>query len=142
MASLSAEDLRRAPIFAELGRRELGRVARLMSERSFPAGAAVATEGEQGVGFFIVESGEATMTAVGREITKLGPGDHFGELSLILETPRTVTVTAETELHCYVMTSWDFRKLVETNAAVCWCVLQGVARRLLDLQEGLSPAKS
>ena len=139
VASLSAEDLRRAPIFAELSKRELGRVARMMSERSYPAGTAVATEGEEGVGFFIVESGDATMSAVGREIGKLGAGDHFGELSLILETPRTVTVVADTELRCYVMTSWDFRKLVETNAAVCWLVLQAVARRLFELQESVSP---
>jgi len=131
MPGVPIEALRRAPLFAELGRRELGRIAAGMSQRTFPAGTTVAREGEVGVGFFVVEAGRAKVSARGREIGELGPGDHFGEVALILETPRTATVTAETELRCYGMTSWEFRRLAETNVAITWKVLEALARRLV-----------
>jgi CRP-like cAMP-binding protein len=135
VTELRVEHLRRSPLFSELSRRELGRLARTMSERTFPAGTAVTTEGEVGVGFFIIEQGEATVTVGSKEAWKLGPGDHFGEIALIVETARTATVTAETELRCYAMSSWEFRKLVETNAAFSWKVLQAMAKRLLKLEQ-------
>jgi CRP-like cAMP-binding protein len=134
MADMRTEALRRSPLFSELGRRELGRVAAAMSERTFPAGTAIATEGEVGVGFFIIEEGQASVVVGGDEVRKMGPGDHFGEIALVVETPRTATVTAETDLRCYGMTSWEFRKLVETNAAVSWKVLVSMAHRLLKLE--------
>jgi CRP/FNR family cyclic AMP-dependent transcriptional regulator len=127
------DDLRRTPLFAGLGRRELGRLASTMTEREFEAGAAIAIEGEVGVGFFVIETGEAIVTLAGKEVTRLGPGDHFGEIALIAETDRTATVTAATDLRCYAMTSWEFRRLVESNATVAWKLLQAMARRLVDL---------
>jgi CRP-like cAMP-binding protein len=137
MSDLSIDTLLRSPLFAELGRRELGRIARGMSERTFPAGTAIATEGEIGVGFFVIEKGEARVSIGGTELRRLGPGDHFGEIALIVEAPRTATVTAETELRCYAMTSWDFRKLVESNASVSWKLLESMARRLIELERRL-----
>jgi CRP-like cAMP-binding protein len=135
VAAVPVDALRRSPLFAELGRRELARVAAGMSERTFPAGTTIAREGEVGVGFFVVESGRATVSARGREVGRLGPGDHFGEVALIVEAPRTATVVAATDLRCYGMTSWEFRRLVETNATVAWKVLESLARRLLQLGE-------
>jgi len=121
-------------LFATLGRRELQRIADGLSERTFPAGAAVAREGEVGVGFFLIDEGRASVTVGGREVGRLGPGDHFGEISLILDTPRTATVTAETDLRCWGMTSWDFRRLVESNVAISWKVLESTALKLRDAQ--------
>jgi CRP-like cAMP-binding protein len=135
LADLRIEQLRRSPLFAELGRKELGRLAQTMSERTFPAGTEVTTEGEVGVGFFLIARGEATVTVGGKAAWKLGPGDHFGEIALIVEAARTASVTAETELHCFGMSSWEFRKLAETNAAFSWTLLQAMAHRLLKLEQ-------
>jgi CRP-like cAMP-binding protein len=135
VTDLRVEHLQRSPLFSELSRRELGRLARTMSERTFPAGTAVTTEGDVGVGFFVIEQGEATVTVSGKQAWKLGPGDHFGEIALIAETARTASITAETELRCYGMSSWEFRKLAETNAAFSWKLLQAMARRLLKLEQ-------
>jgi CRP-like cAMP-binding protein len=135
MAGSSLDALARSPLFAELRPRELRRVAEAMRERTFPAGTAIATEGEVGVGFFLIDEGRAAVHLRGSQIGELGPGDHFGEIALIVETPRTATVTALTDLRCHAMTSWDFRKLVEGNAAVAWGVLQAMAHRLLRLEQ-------
>jgi CRP-like cAMP-binding protein len=134
MADLRTDALSRTQLFSELSRRELARIARGMAERTVPAGATAATEGEVGVGFFIIAAGDARVTVGGQDVGRLGSGDHFGEIALIVDAPRTATVTAETDLHCYVMTSWEFRRLVETNAAVAWKVLRAMAQRLLKLE--------
>src|SRR3954447_9895335 len=135
MADTRVEALRDFELFAPLGRRELQRIADALTQRTFPAGAAVAREGEVGVGFFLIEDGRAPGTIGGRELGRLGPGDHFGEISLILDTPRTATVTADTDLRCWGMTSWEFRRLVETNATISWKVLESTALKLRAAQQ-------
>ena len=72
----------------------------------------------------------ARVTVGGSEVRSLGPGDHFGEIALIADTPRTATITADTELTCWGVTAWHFRPLVEQNSSLAWKMLQGLARQL------------
>ena len=130
MATAPVELLQRVPLFAGLGRRELERVANSMKERRFKQGDTVTTEGRGGVGFFVIEEGEADVTVQGEERAKLGPGDYFGEIALITESDRTATIMAETDMRCYGMTMWDFRPLVESNASIAWNMLQSLAQKL------------
>jgi CRP-like cAMP-binding protein len=128
------ELLQRVPVFSGLGRRELERVANSMKERRFQTGDTVTSEGRGGVGFFVIEEGEADVTVQGEERAKLGPGDYFGEIALITESDRTATITAETDMRCYGMTMWDFRPLVESNASIAWNMLQSLAQKLRDAE--------
>jgi CRP/FNR family transcriptional regulator, cyclic AMP receptor protein len=123
------------PLFADLERRELEEIASSLKERTFNAGQTVATEGESGVGFFVIEDGEARVTVQGEERGRLGPGDYFGEIALIAETDRTATIVAETELRCLGMTFWDFRPLVEQNGKVAWKLLQALAHKLRRVEQ-------
>ena len=118
------------PLFADLERRELQSLASSFKERTFSAGQTVATEGSGGVGFFVIEDGQAKVTRGGQEVATLGPGDYFGEIALIDEGARTASISAETDLHCYGLTSWEFRPLVEMNAGIAWKLLQAMAKRL------------
>jgi CRP-like cAMP-binding protein len=129
------DTLAQVPLFTGLGRRELSRIADAMTERTFPAGEVVTTEGEPGVGFFVIEEGRATVRMHGDEVGQLSGGDHFGEIALIAETPRAATITAETDLRCYGMTSWDFRKIVERNGEIAWSLLASTARKLYENAE-------
>jgi CRP-like cAMP-binding protein len=129
------DTLAQVPLFSGLGRRELNRIADAMTERTFPAGEVVTTEGELGVGFFVIEEGRARVSMHGDEVGQLGDGDHFGEIALIAETPRAATITAETDLRCYGMTSWDFRKIVERNGEIAWSLLASTARKLYENAE-------
>jgi CRP-like cAMP-binding protein len=122
--------LKQVPLFADLDRRDLEQVAESLKERTFGAGETVATEGERGVGFFIIQEGEARVSIAGDERRRLGPGDYFGEIALIAETDRTATVSAETELRCLGMTFWDFRPLVESNGKIAWKLLQALAKQM------------
>ncbi len=130
MAGPSVELLQRVPLFAELEPRELERLSGSFKERTFGAGEPVATEGEGGVGFFVIESGEAVVTVHGDERGRLGPGDYFGDVAMIDQGDRTATIQTESDLKCYGLTFWDFRPLVESDARIAWPLLQAMAKRL------------
>lgn len=115
------------PMLASLDRKHLQSLARDFTERTFPAGAVVVREGdEHGIGFFVVAEGEGTVTIDGNQVAKVGPGSYFGEVALISDRVRTATVTATTDLHCLVMTFWDFRAFVRGDAEVAWKLLEHV----------------
>ncbi len=128
----SVEQLERVPLFADLDRRELQSLASSFKERIFEAGSTVVGEGSGGVGFFIIDEGDAKVTVGGEERARLGPGNYFGELALIDEGTRTATITAESDLHCYGLTSWEFRPLVEGNSQIAWKLLQALAKQLRE----------
>jgi CRP/FNR family cyclic AMP-dependent transcriptional regulator len=128
VADGAAELLKSVPIFSDLDRKELDRIAASMKPRTFSAGETVTSEGQTGVGFFVIESGEATVTVGGAERRKLGAGDYFGEVALLNESARTATITADTDLRCYGLTSWEFRPLVETHGSIAWKLLQAMSK--------------
>jgi CRP/FNR family cyclic AMP-dependent transcriptional regulator len=130
------EDLiRQVPLFADLDKRELQGLVSSMKERTFDEGATIATEGQSGIGFFIIDEGEATVSVQGQDLRKLGHGDYFGEVALIDDGVRTATITANTPLKCYGITSWEFKPLVEQNADLAWKMLQTLAKRLRDAEQ-------
>jgi CRP/FNR family cyclic AMP-dependent transcriptional regulator len=127
--------LRQVPLFAELGDRELERLASHFRERTFPEGSAVTAEGGTGTGFFIIVEGNATVSVHGEEKNTLGPGDSFGEIALIDDAgTRTATITAATDLRCYGLTAWEFRPFVEEHPQVVWPLLKQMAQRLREAQ--------
>ena len=130
MAGPSVELLQRIPLFAELEPRELERLSESFKERTFNAGEPVATEGEGGAGFFVIESGEASVTVHGDERGRLGPGDYFGDVAMIDQGDRTASIKAESDLKCYGLTFWDFRPIVESEPRIAWPLLQAMAKRL------------
>jgi CRP/FNR family cyclic AMP-dependent transcriptional regulator len=135
MAAAPAELLQRVPLFADFDRGDLERLARSFKERTFEAGSTVAAEGKSAVGFFVIESGEGTVSVHGDQHGKIGAGDYFGEIALIDEGARSATITADTDLHCYGLTSWEFRPLVESNASIAWKLLETLAKRLRAAQQ-------
>lgn len=94
----STQLLRRVPLFSDLDNRELEQIAGSMKRRQFSAGQEIAREGESGVGFFVIQDGNAKVSVHGDERRRLGPGDYFGEIALLRGVPRTATVTAETDV--------------------------------------------
>jgi CRP/FNR family transcriptional regulator, cyclic AMP receptor protein len=129
------EVLRRVPLFADLNKRELAKVARLFKERRFSEGEVVVRQGSGGAAFFLIDSGEAAVSIGGKPRGMLKPGDYFGEIALIDGGPRAATITATSDLVCYGLTFWEFRPLVQESAAIGWKLLQSLARKLRAAQE-------
>jgi CRP-like cAMP-binding protein len=131
MSTNVVDALAKVPLLSSLDRRHLEQLAKDFSERTFPAGAEVVRQGDdRGVGFFVIGDGEAVVSVDGKDVARLGPGDHFGAIALISDRVRTATVSAATDLHCYVMTVWDFRSFVKGDAEVAWKLLEQLAQML------------
>lgn len=130
MSKPSTDLLRKVSLFSDLDDKDLESLAEEFNERRFPAGQKVALEGEGGLVFFVVESGEATVEVHGEEVGRLGPGAAFGEIALIDRRPRTATVTAATDLHAYTLPVFVFRPFVEARPGVAWKLLEAMADRL------------
>src|SRR3970282_1311707 len=116
--------LRRVQLFADMDRRQVEQIARLLKERPFVKGETVIMEGSGGAAFFLIDSGEATVSSKGVHLATLGPGDYFGEIALIDGGPRSATVTAATDMGCYGLTFWEFRPVGEGNGAISCVILQ------------------
>jgi CRP/FNR family transcriptional regulator, cyclic AMP receptor protein len=129
---LSAESLQQVPLFKDLSSRDLKQLAQAMNERTYPAGRELTTEGESGLGFFVVADGTAAVTVDGTKRRDLGPGDHFGEMALIDGGTRSAKVTAETELTCYGMTAWNFKPFLKDHPDLVWALLQTLVARLRE----------
>ena len=133
--SAPTELLKDVPLFGSLNRDQLQTLSRSFRERTFPAGSEVLTEGQSGVGFFVIEDGEASVSVGGKIVRTLGPGEHFGEVALIDSGPRSATIIANTDLRCRGMSAWEFRPFVEEHPEVAWSLLETLVGRLREAQE-------
>jgi CRP-like cAMP-binding protein len=129
--SAKIESLRTVPLFADLSDKELRQLAESMHEKTYSAGEEVVTEGQSGLGFFVVLEGTATAAVGGEDGRPLGPGEHFGEMAL-LETggQRSATITAGDGLRCAGMTAWNFKPFVTDHPEIAWSLLRTLAQRL------------
>jgi phosphoenolpyruvate synthase/pyruvate phosphate dikinase len=134
-ANRPVEVIERVPLFANMSPRDIEGIAVLFKERRFAAGETITKQGAGGAAFFVIESGQATVSVGGHERASLSEGDYFGEIALIDEGARSATVTATTELVCYGLTYWEFRPLVQQNATIAWNLLQTLAKRLRTVQK-------
>jgi pyruvate,water dikinase len=136
---VSTQALERVPLFSELSESDHDAVVRLFTRRVFAAGETVIKEGAEAAAFYLIESGTASVTVGGRFRRTIGPGDHFGEISLIDGRPRSATVTADGELVCQGITLWDFQPLVQRNPTMAWTLLQTLAGMLRQPGERPNP---
>jgi CRP/FNR family transcriptional regulator, cyclic AMP receptor protein len=104
-------------------------------EVEFEPGHVIARQGEIGTGFFIVVDGSARITREGATIATAGPGDFFGELSILDGRPRIAQVVAEERTTCIALASWDLEAVIAEQPRVALAILRELAGRLRDLTE-------
>jgi CRP/FNR family transcriptional regulator, cyclic AMP receptor protein len=126
------ESLRRLKIFAACSTKDLEAVARMSTTLDYPAGKVLATEGVPGQEFVVIRAGTVSVTRDGTELAELGPGDYFGEISLMDGGPRTATVTAKTPVTIEVVERRDFDSLLETVPGLAQRLMVGLAQRLRE----------
>jgi len=113
----------------------LAAVAESAAEVDYPAGAVIVRQGEIGTGFFIVADGSVRVVRDGRTIATLGPGEFFGELSVLDGGPRVAQVVADEPTRCLALASWDFERVLLDHPALTLAILRGIATRLRDVTE-------
>lgn len=135
--------LGKRPLFAGLSRKELESVAALGVTMEIAAQKELMTQDTIGQEAFLIVSGTARcLVGEGIELARLGPGDFFGELSLLDGARRSATVIAETPMVVTVFDRREFRQLIETSASVALKLLEAMAARLRAVDQELAEGKS
>ena len=133
---VEVDALRQVTFLAPLKDRPLKRLAGSMTESRAEAGEDIVTSGETAVAFFVVLDGELAVLAGGREVRRLRPGDHFGEIGLVLpDVRRTATVRAVTPARVAAMSKWNFKGFVGEHPEVHWPLLVTLAHQVADLTD-------
>ena len=140
MTPTTAEFLATVPLFSGLEEIELQRFAELTREKFYPRGSVILFENDPGDSLFVVREGRVKVVLVGEDgreviLGVLGVSEHFGELSLIDDRPRSAHVIAMEDSSLLVLRREDFRKRVESSPSVAWSLLTELSRRLRRADE-------
>lgn len=135
VTTTTADFLGTVPLFNGLDHEELQRFADLTRERFYPKGSVILFEHDPGDSLFVVRSGRVKVVLIGEDgreviLGVLGVGEHFGELSLIDDRPRSAHVIAMEDSTLLVLRREDFRMRVESSPKVAWALLSELSRRL------------
>jgi CRP-like cAMP-binding protein len=119
---MDADRLKQLPLFTDLSKKELDRVAGWADEVELPPGKHLIEEGRFAHEFFVIEEGTAEVTSDGRHVANLGPGDFFGEIALMEHMRRTASVVTSSPVRAMVMFAREFeameRELPEVTARI------------------------
>ncbi len=130
-----AELLAGCPLFKGIDQAGVAHLAEVATPVDFPTGHVIARQGEIGTGFFVVIAGMVRVVRDGEVIARLGPGEFFGELSVLDRMPRNASVLADAPTTCLALASWDFEKVLLEQPTLTLTILRGVASRLRDATE-------
>ncbi|TMK36518.1 MAG: cyclic nucleotide-binding domain-containing protein [Actinobacteria bacterium] len=122
------------PLFADLPKKHLRWLAHEADELAFTPGEQIVREGSLGETLFVVMEGRAKVTRNGRRVGEVLPGDFFGELSTIDGGPRTASITAVTPIRVVRLFRRTLRKLLEGEPQLATKILDGVVRRIRQVE--------
>ena len=123
--------LRSVSLFAEVGDDGLQRILDCANEFDAPAGQVLAEVRMAGAGLFVIEEGTVVVDVPGHPI-ELGPGESFGELSLLTDHERAARVRAKTPIKCLALSRHDFQPILESEPRLAIAMLRALAKRLVE----------
>jgi CRP-like cAMP-binding protein len=130
MPAPTPADLAKVPLLSGLSDGARAALAERFEVEEFAAGAAVVTEGRPGYAFYVIAEGLAGVLHDGRHLRELGPGDYFGEISIMGDGRRTASVVAATPLVVWVLFGTVFRALQSSDPEVAAALHEAMEARL------------
>jgi CRP/FNR family transcriptional regulator, cyclic AMP receptor protein len=127
--------LKQVSLFASLDDQELARLASRFRERRCDRGSPATSRGSAGVGFFVIAHGRAVVKVHGETVRQLGPGDYYGEISMIDGGRRSAQIIADTNLISYGVSRSEFRALVNQHPEIAWALLEAIVVKLREFQD-------
>ena len=128
------DELAHVPLLSSLSRRQRGKLLAGSRVVEHPAGREVTAEGAGAVALHVVLDGAADVSIRGRAVRTLGPGEYFGEISMIDGKPRSATVTAGENLRTLYVPHAAFTGLVDNDAAVAKELLVALCGRIRQIE--------
>jgi len=132
------EMLQKTPLWSGLAKQDLKLIAKLSQERKFESGHAIVTKGEAGIGFYLILEGSVEVKSGEKTLSKLGPGQFFGEMSIIDNQPRSADVIAIEASRVLILSAWSFKTLISDNPKIALKMMQEFVRRLRNTNKSLS----
>ena len=132
------EFLSRVPIFESCLPEQIASILAVSQEHTYAPGQIIVTQGTPGQAFYLITAGRVAIERDGQGLGAFGPGDFFGEMSLLDSAPRSATIRAIDETHCLMLSSWDFKSLLERMPAIAIRLLEVLSRRLRVADERLA----
>ena len=129
------ERLAQVPLFKDLSKKHLQRIASLATRLDLPAGRELTREGEIGHEFLVVLDGEVEVRHGDKLLATRGPGEFFGEIALLDRRPRTATVVAKTPVVIEVIGQREFATMLEDEPEVAARLMSAMAQRLAEIAE-------
>ena len=128
---MSTPDPAAVPMLAVLKDRDRAKILATARQRTFAAGETVVREGDSSLNLFLVLAGTARVEREAKGVVgRLKTGDFFGEVGLIAEHARMATVTAETDLTCLLLPSWEFKALLHEHPEMAIPMLEALIARI------------
>ena len=130
-------DFRDSKLFLGLSKKELKTLEQSITLQSFPAGKAVFVEGDTGDGLYLIKAGEVLISALvtdqqRRTLTRLGPGEFFGEMAVVDSEPRSATATAEIDSALYFIPREVMLRLLNTSPTLAVNLVREFSLRLRE----------
>ena len=135
--------LRNIPLFDDLSRRDIAILRRILHRREYVAGESIFTQGEPGLGMYIIAKGVVSIQSEpsGRELVELNDGDFFGEIALLNEVIRSATARAKSDCMLLSLFQPDLLGLLDRNPRLGVKILLSLARlvgiRLVEVSDEL-----
>ena len=130
--------LQGVPLFSELSRNQIAQIERLVTEIKVAAGTRLATAGDYGKELAVIIDGHATVTVGRKRTVRLGPGDFWGEMSLVDYGPRSATVEAASDMRLLVVHCRGFAALLHSAPPIAIKIMQVLSQRVRDAEASVS----
>ncbi|MCL6642797.1 MAG: cyclic nucleotide-binding domain-containing protein [Candidatus Bipolaricaulota bacterium] len=138
VSSEAVKFLKKTPLFAQFSEKELEALFSTAKVREFDAGSTIVREGDPAsIGFYLVLEGQVEVRKGQKTLAKLGAGDYFGEMALILDAPRSADVIAVQKTKCLMITRWELRSIISSYPDVALKMMGELARRLSATNQAL-----
>jgi small-conductance mechanosensitive channel/CRP-like cAMP-binding protein len=134
------ECLKPLELFASLTSEELTQIAPKLIYAPFGRGEVLTRQGGEGHWLYIIQSGQVSVQFQNdsgqiREVRQLGPGDFFGEMSLLTGAPRTATVIALSDVICYQLDKQTFEAILQQRPALAQYLADVLHRRQQEYRQ-------
>jgi CRP-like cAMP-binding protein len=112
------------------------RIATVAGEQDFGAGQFIVRQGQVGTGLYVILSGSVkVLRGADDELARLGPGEFFGELSVIDQQPRNASVQASESTAVLALASWDLLGLLESDPQMALNLIKSLVARVRSAGE-------
>jgi CRP-like cAMP-binding protein len=132
--ALSTQDkaaaLAGVPLFAGISAESMERLASVTGEQDFAPGQFIVRQGQVGTGLYVILSGTVKVLRGSDELTRLGKGEFFGELSVIDQKPRNASIEAAESTEVLALASWDLLALLESDPQLALNMIKGLVARV------------